>query len=76
MNTNQTQYSANCNLLGTGDKASDHAHVSRVTPIQTKAKELADDKKYRTALVPDINKAREQRTTRLRRQTQGTVKPL
>jgi hypothetical protein len=29
---------ANCELLGTGSKASDHSHIQRVTPLQTKSK--------------------------------------
>jgi hypothetical protein len=67
---------ANCELLGTGENASDHSHVKRVTPMQTKAKELADDKKYRTELSAGFNQTRQNRTTRLRRQNPDHVKPL
>jgi hypothetical protein len=67
---------ANCELLGTGEKASDHSHVKRATPMTTKLKELADDKKYRTELGAGINETRQSRTTRLRHQNPDHVKPL
>jgi hypothetical protein len=51
---------ANCDVLGWGDNASDHAHVSRTTPLQTKQKEVdASKAELGTELAPDINKARE-----------------
>jgi hypothetical protein len=46
---------SNCAVLQTGDKPSDHSHVKRATPLQTKAKELADDARYRTKLGAGIN---------------------
>ena len=46
---------------------SDGSHVERVTPMQTKRKELMDDPRYATELVPDTNKTRERRTTALRK---------
>jgi hypothetical protein len=50
---------ANCDVLGCGDNASDHAHVSRTTPLQTKQKEVdASKAELGTELAPDINKAR------------------
>jgi hypothetical protein len=61
-------------LLQEGNDPADHGHVRKQTPLQTKAKELADDMRYRTELVPDINQARQQRTTRLRRAKD--VRPL
>jgi hypothetical protein len=45
----------------------DDSHVERVTPIQTKRKELMDDSRYSTEAAPDTNKARERRTTVLRK---------
>jgi hypothetical protein len=67
---------SNCAVLQTGDKPSDHSHVERATPIATKLKELADDKKYRTELNVGINETRQSHTTRLRRQNINHVKPL
>ena len=67
---------SSCKLLGTGEKASDHSHVKRTTPLQTKAKELADDARYRTELGAGLNETRQGRTTRLRRQNPDHVKPL
>jgi hypothetical protein len=67
---------SNCAVLQTGDKPSDHAHVAKATPMQTKAKELADDKKYRTELGAGLNKTRQSRTTRHRRQNPNHTKPL
>jgi hypothetical protein len=54
-------------LLGEGNSPADHAHVSRAAPLQTKMKELENDPRYVTELVPDTNKAREKRTTAMRR---------
>ena len=45
----------------------DHTHVSKATPLQTKRKELEDDPRYNTELAPDTNKTRERRTTAKRR---------
>jgi hypothetical protein len=67
---------SNCAVLQTGDKPSDHSHVKRTTPLQTKSKELADDKKYRTELGAGVNQTRQSRTTRLRRQNPDHVKAL
>jgi len=67
---------SNCAVLQTGDRASDHKHVKRATPMTTKLKELADDKKYRTELGAGINETRQSRTTRHRRQNPDHVKPL
>jgi hypothetical protein len=67
---------SNCAVLQTGDKPSDHSHVRHATPLQTKAKELADDARYRTELGAGVNEARQSRTTRHRRQNPDHVKPL
>jgi hypothetical protein len=54
-------------VLQEGNNAeSDHAHVRKVTPLQTKAKQMET--------APDINVEREARTTRLRRAKD--VRPL
>ncbi len=55
--------SANCRVFDPADDS----HVSKVTPLQTKRKELEDDPRYNTELVPDTNKIRERRTTAKRR---------
>ena len=55
---------ANCCVLGDGSNASDHAHVSRTTPFQTKKRELLSDPQYQ---ADAIDKARERRTTQLRK---------
>jgi hypothetical protein len=67
---------SNCAVLQTGGKPSDHSHVKRATPLQTKAQELADDARYRTELGAGINEVRQNRTTRLRHQNPDHVKPL
>jgi hypothetical protein len=60
-------------VLGEGNSPADHGHVSRATPLQTKMKELSAAR-LGTELAPDIDKNREQRTTRLRRAKD--VRPL
>ena len=55
---------ANCDVLGCGDNASDHSHVSRTTPFQTKRKEVMADPQYQAEAM---DKGREKRTTALRR---------
>jgi hypothetical protein len=64
---------ANCDVLQEGNSLADHAHVSKATPLETKRKELEDDPRYRTEAAPNINKGRQQRTTRMRR---SNVRPL
>ena len=58
-------------VLQEGNNAeSDHAHVRKVTPMQTKAAELRErvsDPEYNTGHAPDIDAAREMRTTQRRR---------
>jgi len=62
-------------LLQEGRSEKDHSHVSKVTPLDTKIKEFAASKAdLGTELALDINKVREQRTTRLRRAKD--VRPL
>jgi len=63
---------ANCRVFDPADDS----HVSRTTPLQTKMKEFAAAQAERlgTELAPDIDKARQQRTTRLRRAKD--VRPL
>jgi hypothetical protein len=67
---------SNCEVLQTGDRASDHSHIKRATPLQTKAKELADDARYRTELSAGLNQTRQSRTSRYRRQNPNHVKPV
>ena len=56
-------------LLQEGRNVSDHAHVSKATPLDTKRKEIEGGPQYEA-----INTAREKRTTRLRRDKE--VKPV
>ena len=56
-------------LLQEGRDVSDHSHVSRATPWDSKRKEIAEGLQYEA-----INKEREKRTTRLRRDKE--VKPV
>jgi len=66
---------ANCDVLQEGRKVSDHQHVSRTTPLQTKMKEFAASKaELESALAPDVSKERQARTTAKRRE-KGT-RPL
>ncbi len=62
---------ANCRVLGCGDNASDHAHVSRTTPFQTKRKEVMNDPQYQAEA---IGKSREMKTTQRGRDKE--VKPI
>lgn len=66
MGNHKTVRATNVKLLGDGSSRSDHSHVKRVTPLDTKRKQM------KTA--PDIDKGREKRTTRLRRNKE--VKPI
>jgi hypothetical protein len=61
----------NCCLLGTGENAADHAHVTRQTPMQTKRKEIQNDPQYQSAAM---DKGREKSVTAARRG--GNVRPL
>jgi hypothetical protein len=65
MNQKSTRAS-NVKLLGTGKASGDHSHVKKTTPMKTKAKQMI--------VTPDINKTREKRVTRMRRDKD--VKPL
>ncbi len=57
-------------VLGIGKSASDHSHVSRTTPLQTKMKEFAASKaELGSALAPDVNKELQARTTAKRRES-------
>jgi hypothetical protein len=62
---------ANCEVLQEGNNPTDHAHVRKLTPLQTKMREVMNDPQYQTEA---IDPAREQRTTRLRRAKD--VRPL
>jgi hypothetical protein len=64
----------NCELLGTGANLSDHAHVTRQTPLATKKKEMMNDPRYTTKAESDLDPRREAATTRARRA--GNVRPL
>jgi len=63
-------------VLGEGRDPSDFAHIATATPLDTKRKEFAAAQAERlgTELAPDINPARQQRTTQLRRKKD--VRPL
>lgn len=61
---------ANCAVLGDGTNAADHAHVSKITPMQTKKKEIQNDPQYQS----DVMSAREASVTAARRE--GNVRPL
>ncbi len=61
----------NCEVLQEGNSPADHSHVSRTTPLMTKKREVEGDPQYRAEA---IDLAREQRTTRLRRDKD--VKPI
>jgi hypothetical protein len=66
---------ANCDVLQEGRKASDHKHISRATPLQTKMKEFAaSTAELGTPLAPNVDKKRQARTTAKRRE-RGT-RPL
>jgi hypothetical protein len=64
----------NCCLLQTGNDPSDHAHVSKRTPMQTKAAEYANDPRYVTKHESDLSSKREVSTRNLR--NSGDVRPL
>lgn len=51
----------NCRVLGEGKTDSDFLHVERVTPLQTKIRELQNDPQYAA-----INQVREKSTSRKR----------
>jgi len=51
---------ANCDVLGDGSRESDHAHVSRTTPFETKARQM------KTAQELGIDPQREKSTSRKR----------
>ena len=59
------------NVLGEGNADSDHAHVKRVTPLDTKRKELANDPQY---APENINREREGSTSRKR--NDKDIRPL
>jgi hypothetical protein len=46
----------NWKVIGQDNNPTDHDHVGKQTPLQSKQKGLQDDPRYRTELVPDINK--------------------
>ncbi len=54
---------ANCDVLGDGSKPEHHNHVRKTTALETKMREMMADPHY----TDGIDKAREQRTSRLRR---------
>jgi hypothetical protein len=64
----------NCPVLGTGEKESDHAHVSKSTPMDLKRKELQNDPMYQTKSESDLNAKREENTRKARQE--GHVRPL
>ena len=57
-------------LLGDGSKPEHHNHVRKTTALETKMREIMTDPQY----TDGIDKAREQRSTRLRRAKD--VRPL
>ncbi len=60
----------NCNVLQTGDKASDHSHCTKTTPMKTRRAEIMNDPQYQSEAM---DRAREHATTRARRD--GPVRP-
>lgn len=58
-------------VLQEGNSPADHSHVRKVTPLQTKMREVMNDPQYQGDA---IDPAREKRTTRLRRDKD--VKPI
>jgi len=64
----------NCCVLGTGGSESDHAHVKKMTPMDTKKMEYANDPMYRTKAESDLDSKREASTRNLR--NSGDVRPL
>jgi hypothetical protein len=65
---------SNCRVLGDGSKPGDRDHISTTTPLQTKIRELKNDPRYKTELVPDIDATRQKSTAKARRD--GNVRPL
>lgn len=59
------QKMANCCVLGDGSNSADHAHVSKITPMQTKKKEIENDPQYQSEAM---DKKREHATTKARRE--------
>jgi hypothetical protein len=51
---------ANCDVLQEGRDVSDHAHVTKATPLDTKRKEIQGDLQYQTDA---IDPAREKSTS-------------
>ena len=64
----------NCCVLGDGLEASHHAHVKKMTPMQTKKMEYANDPMYQTKAESDLDSKREVSTRNLR--NSGDVRPL
>jgi len=62
----------NCNVLGTC--ADEATHVSTITPMKLKKREYANDPAYQTDHNSDIDKTRETKVTKARRE--GDVRPL
>lgn len=60
---------ANCDVLQEGRKVSDHKHVSKMTPLAVKKRELENDPQYEA-----ISKSREKDTSAKRRNKD--VRPL
>ncbi len=58
-------------VLGDGSNLEHHNHVRKVTPLQTKMREVLSDPQYQAEA---IDPAREARTSRLRRNKD--VKPI
>ena len=60
-------------LLQHGDSESDHAHVGKQTPMETKRREMENDPRYVTPVVA-TDQTREKSTSRKRRDKD--VKPV
>jgi hypothetical protein len=69
------QKCANCEVLGDGSSASDHGHVSKITPQKLKKREYANDPMYRTEVDSGLGPKREAATTKARRGP-NSVRPL
>jgi hypothetical protein len=65
---------ANCPVLGDGTNPSDHAHVTKATPLDLKRREFEETKKFRTDLNAGLDTTRQTATRKARQH--GKVRPL
>ena len=62
----------NCRVLGTNADEADY--ITKITPMQLKKREYANDPMYKTKQGSDLNRSREKAVTKARRG--GNVRPL